>query len=149
MNQPRTRRAKKATKAHNRKRGAQSAEAGYPVLIEYMAIGGISVLALMHLASVVDEFRAVAGLHRWLMTYAEGFHRRGLVGTIFQGLATAGANRPCLADIRGRHVPMVGRRDRVVLVCRKEDRPARPREGRAGLCRVRVYQSDVDNACSR
>ena len=85
MNQPRTRRAKKATKAHNRKRGAQSAEDGYPVLIEYMAIGGISVLALMHLASVVDEFRAVAGLHRWLMTYAEGFHRRGLVGTIFQG----------------------------------------------------------------
>ena len=85
MNRPRTRRAKKATKARNRKRSAQSTGDGYPLLIEYMAIGGISVLALMHLASVVDEFRLTAGLHRWLMTYAEGFHRRGLVGTIFQG----------------------------------------------------------------
>lgn len=83
MNRPRTRQAKKATKA--RKRGAQSTGDGYPLLIEYMAIGGISVLALIHLASVVDEFRVTAGLHRWLMTYAEGFHRRGLVGTIFQG----------------------------------------------------------------
>ena len=44
------------------------------------------MLAVLHLASVVVEFRLVAGLYRWLMTYAEGFHRRGLVGTVFQFL---------------------------------------------------------------
>ena len=38
------------------------------------------------MASVAAEFRPIAGLHRWLMTYAEGFHRRGLVGTVFQAL---------------------------------------------------------------
>ena len=49
-------------------------------------MAAIAVLAAMHLQSVVAEFRVVAGLHRWLMTYAEGFHRRGLVGTVFQFL---------------------------------------------------------------
>ena len=44
------------------------------------------MLAVLHLASVVVEFRLVAVLHRWLMTYAEGFHRRELVGTVFQFL---------------------------------------------------------------
>ena len=44
------------------------------------------MLAVLHLASVVVEFRLVAVLHRWLMTYAEGFHRRKLVGTVFQFL---------------------------------------------------------------
>ena len=55
-------------------------------LVEYLAAGGIAALALMHLASAASEFRAGAGLHRWLMTWAEGYHRRGLVGTIFQAL---------------------------------------------------------------
>ena len=54
--------------------------------IEYLAAGAIAVLALMHLASAVSEFRPAAGLHRWFMTWAEGYHRRGLVGTIFQAL---------------------------------------------------------------
>lgn len=45
---------------------------------------GIAILSLVHIASVSSNFRITAGLHRWLMTYAEGFHRRGLVGTIFQ-----------------------------------------------------------------
>ena len=40
----------------------------------------------MHLASVAADFSVVAGLHRWLMTYSSGFHRRGLVGTVFQFL---------------------------------------------------------------
>ena len=81
----RTRRTKqKSSKARNRERSAQNTADEHPLLIEYMAIGSISVLALIHLASVIDEFRAVAGLYRWLITYAEGFHRRGLVGTIFQ-----------------------------------------------------------------
>ena len=82
---PRNRRTKqKSAKAHNRERSAPNTVDKHPLLTEYMAIGGISALALMHLASVVEEFRVIAGLHRWLMTYAEGFHRRGLVGTIFQ-----------------------------------------------------------------
>ena len=49
-----------------------------------LATGAVAGMAVLHLASVFDEFRMVAGLHRWLMTYAEGFHRRGLVGTLFQ-----------------------------------------------------------------
>lgn len=48
--------------------------------------GTVALLAAMHLASVSSDFRLVAGLHRWLMTYAEGFHRRGMVGTLFQSL---------------------------------------------------------------
>ena len=40
----------------------------------------------MHLASVAADFSVVAGLHRWFMTYSSGFHRRGLVGTVFQFL---------------------------------------------------------------
>ena len=52
-----------------------------------LAAAAIAALAVLHLASVFDEFRMVAGLHRWLMTYAEGFHRRGLVGTLFQAVA--------------------------------------------------------------
>ena len=51
-----------------------------------MCFAAIAVLAVLHLTSVVAEFRLVAGLHRWLMTYSEGFHRRGLVGTVFQFL---------------------------------------------------------------
>ena len=53
----------------------------------WLGVGAIAALAALHMASVVVEFRRVAGLHRWLMTYAEGFHRRGLVGTVFQFLA--------------------------------------------------------------
>ena len=52
-----------------------------------LCVGAVAALAVLHTASVVVEFRRVAGLHRWLMTYAEGFHRRGLVGTVFQFLA--------------------------------------------------------------
>ena len=51
-----------------------------------LCVGAVAALAVLHTASVVVEFRRVAGLHRWLMTYAEGFHRRGLVGTVFQFL---------------------------------------------------------------
>ena len=40
----------------------------------------------MHLASVAADFSVLAGLHRWFMTYSSGFHRRGLVGTVFQFL---------------------------------------------------------------
>ncbi len=56
-------------------------------LVEGWVACGIAVLAAMHLASVEHAFRATAGLHRWMITYAEGFHRRGLVGTIFQFFA--------------------------------------------------------------
>ncbi len=52
-----------------------------------LGAGAVAALATLHTASVFDEFRLVAGLHRWLMTYAEGFHRRGLVGTLFQAVA--------------------------------------------------------------
>ena len=57
-----------------------------PSLAQGVCGGAIAALAVLHTASVVVEFRRVAGLHRWLMTYAEGFHRRGLVGTVFQFL---------------------------------------------------------------
>ena len=53
---------------------------------QWMCFAAVAVFAVVHLASVVAEFRQVAGLHRWLMTYSEGFHRRGLVGTVFQSL---------------------------------------------------------------
>lgn len=51
-----------------------------------LCAGAVGAFAATHLASVADDFRMTAGLHRWLMTYAEGFHRRGLVGTLFQAL---------------------------------------------------------------
>ncbi len=51
------------------------------------AVAAVAVLAVLHMASVVSEFQATAGLHRWFMTYAEGYHRRGLIGTVFQFLA--------------------------------------------------------------
>ena len=51
-----------------------------------LCAGAIAAFGAIHLASVASDFRSVAGLHRWLMTYAEGFHRRGLVGTVFQAL---------------------------------------------------------------
>ena len=58
-----------------------------PILpAQWLCFAAVAVLAVLHQASVVVEFRTVAGLHRWLMTYAEGFHRRGLVGTIYQFL---------------------------------------------------------------
>ena len=57
-----------------------------PWRVQALCVAVLALLAVLHLASVVVEFRRVAGLHRWLMTYAEGFHRRGLVGTIFQFL---------------------------------------------------------------
>ncbi len=52
-----------------------------------LGAGAIAAFGATHIASVASAFRSVAGLHRWLMTYAEGFHRRGLVGTLFQALA--------------------------------------------------------------
>ena len=52
-----------------------------------LGAGAIAAFGATHIASVASDFRSVAGLHRWLMTYAEGFHRRGLVGTLFQALA--------------------------------------------------------------
>ena len=52
-----------------------------------LCAGAVAAFGATHLASVASDFRSVAGLHRWLMTYAEGFHRRGLVGTVFQALA--------------------------------------------------------------
>lgn len=51
-----------------------------------LCAGAIAAFGATHLASVASDFRSVAGLHRWLMTYAEGFHRRGLVGTVFQAI---------------------------------------------------------------
>ena len=51
---------------------------------EYIAAAAIGLLSWMHMSSVVSEFQITAGLHRWMMTYAQGFHRRGLVGTLFQ-----------------------------------------------------------------
>ncbi|MDE0026757.1 MAG: hypothetical protein OXP69_20285 [Spirochaetaceae bacterium] len=54
---------------------------------QWLCVAAVGVLAVLHVASVVSEFQATAGLHRWFMTYAEGYHRRGLIGTIFQFLA--------------------------------------------------------------
>ena len=48
--------------------------------------GAVATLGAVHLSSVASDFRLIAGLHRWVITYAEGFHRRGLVGTVFQAL---------------------------------------------------------------
>ncbi len=57
------------------------------LLPETLLTATLAVLALMHLASVDDRFRVLSAAHRWLMTYSDGFHRRGLVGTIFQFFA--------------------------------------------------------------
>ncbi len=57
------------------------------VLPDILLTSALGVLALIHLASVDDRFRVLSAAHRWLMTYSDGFHRRGLVGTIFQFFA--------------------------------------------------------------
>ena len=64
--------------------------------MQALCAAGIALLAATHLASIAVEFQAANGLHRWFMTYAEGFHRRGLVGTIFQFLV---GHRPREAQI--------------------------------------------------
>ena len=51
---------------------------------QWLCVAAVAVLAVLHMASVVSEFQATAGLHRWFLTYAEGYHRRGLIGTVFQ-----------------------------------------------------------------
>ena len=92
----------------------------------------------------------VAGLHRWLMTYAEGFHRRGLVGTVVPvpGRASlpGSADRARLADIGGRHLPVAVRGARAVRGGRRAGARARARLGCAGVRRVRVHQPHVDHA---
>lgn len=86
----RGKRGAKARKWGHPSHAAAGAEAGWRhgrawyFLAELFAVGALAVLAVMHLASVPSNFRMIAGLHRWLMSYADGYHRRGLVGTIFQ-----------------------------------------------------------------
>ena len=81
-------RNKRPTQARAADRRTRSSRKTLPRVLplQWLSIAAVVVLAVLHQASVVAEFRMVAGLHRWLMTYAEGFHRRGLVGTIFQFL---------------------------------------------------------------
>ena len=78
-------RSQRSGAGRRQSRRAEQARRGWS-LAHWLGAGAVAALALLHLASVVVEFRRVAGLHRWLMTYAEGFHRRGLVGTVFQFL---------------------------------------------------------------
>lgn len=80
----RTKRKRGGTRAQKRahaKHAAPHAAAGMP---EMLAVAGIAVLSWMQMYSVEYAFRTLAGLHRWMMTYAHGFHRRGLLGSIFQ-----------------------------------------------------------------
>lgn len=63
---------------------------------QLLCVAAVAVLAVLHMASVVSEFQSTAGLHRWFMTYAEGYHRRGLIGTVFQFLA---GHRPREAQV--------------------------------------------------
>ncbi|MGR3914893.1 MAG: hypothetical protein OD918_10360 [Gammaproteobacteria bacterium] len=73
---------RKRNKARNRPGASPPAESVRA--LEYAAAVAIGLLAFMHMASVAVHFQLSAGLHRWLMTYANGFHRRGLVGSVFQ-----------------------------------------------------------------
>ena len=87
---------RKQSGAGRRRSSRSRKERRQPWPAQALCVAVLALLAVLHLASVVVEFRRVAGLHRWLMTYAEGFHRRGLVGTIFQFLA---GHRPLEAQI--------------------------------------------------
>ena len=87
---------RKQSGAGRRRSSRSRKERRQPWPAQALCVAVLALLAVLHVASVVVEFRRVAGLHRWLMTYAEGFHRRGLVGTIFQFLA---GHRPLEAQI--------------------------------------------------
>ena len=117
---------------------------------QWLCVGGIAVLAVMHLASVAADFSVVAGLHRWFMTYSSGFHRRGLVGTVFQFLV---GDLPRAAQIEiASQVSAIGTYLWLIaalglfLVAAARVKNNAFRWAALAFRRIRVHQPDVDDA---
>ncbi|MGR3914895.1 MAG: hypothetical protein OD918_10370, partial [Gammaproteobacteria bacterium] len=75
---------RKRNKARTRPGASPPTAGALARALEYAAAVAIGLLAFMHMASVAVALNVHSALHRWLMTYANGFHRRGLVGSVFQ-----------------------------------------------------------------